>query len=239
MKLNTVSTKLIALGLFATAATAVNAAEQKEEQVNYGSPTAIYTSGGVSLADGHVQGNFNIGAGQHMFFADVGHKKTANPATGKSEHNIDYRARYFFLTESGKAGLSIESLGDNFSNTTMAGGLLAFNLTDAISIYPMAYVGKQTNKYAVTLEDGTSFKDSNVANVGLYAMYAFEAGHWLYANPRAMYVQEAKETVPQLEAGLGYMVRDNMSVGLRVTTVGATKISQKDTAVAAQFSVYF
>ncbi|MGV2986584.1 hypothetical protein ACE1OE_02985 [Vibrio sp. E150_011] len=223
---------ILAITLAAISMNVFSADNNEAEQQNYGDPTTIYTMLGGSFSENSAQANVTIGGGQNLFFGDLGIDK---------DNTVDYRFRYFRLNEAGNAGWSIETLGDDNINTVMAGGVYKFEISDHFSLFPMLYGGAMTSKHAIGSKDGSisSFKDSTVLNGGLYALYAFDEGHWLYANPRAHYVHEARETIPQLEIGGGYMVNDDISVGFRVMSQGETKINDADTSVSAQFSYYF
>ncbi|MDO6762601.1 hypothetical protein [Agarivorans sp. 1_MG-2023] len=70
-------------------------------------------------------------------------------------------------------------------------------------------------------------------------MYAFDDGQCLYANPKATYVSRAKDYIPQVEVGDGYMVLDNVSVGFKVEHTADSKVSKKDTVGWLQASMYF
>jgi hypothetical protein len=61
----------------------------------------------------------------------------------------------------------------------------------------------------------------------------------LYANPKATYVSRAKDFVPQIEVGGGYMINSSFSVGFKIDHTAESKISKKDTVGWLQASVYF
>ena len=40
-------------------------------------------------------------------------------------------------------------------------------------------------------------------------MYGFDAGHWVYVNPKATYIAAVKDTVTQVKIGGGLMTEDD------------------------------
>ncbi|WP_407833141.1 hypothetical protein [Vibrio rotiferianus] len=98
---------------------------------------------------------------------------------------IDAIGGYQKLTEK-RDGIT----GYDATNTIMAGVVQKFQVTDAIIVVPMLYGG---NTWMNAKVAGVKYnKDSLVGQAGVYAMYGFDAGHWLYANPKATYVKELK-----------------------------------------------
>ncbi|WP_162674546.1 hypothetical protein [Vibrio variabilis] len=85
----------------------------------------------------------------------------------------------------------------------MAGVVQKFDISDNVMLVPMMYAGTDL-KYGGTLFQG-----------GLYAMYGFDAGHWLYANPKTTFSSNASDWVGEVELGGGYMLMDNVSVGFK------------------------
>lgn len=71
-------------------------------------------------------------------------------------------------------------------------------------------------------------KDSALAQAGIYGMYGFDGGHWLYANPKSTYHAEGQTFTNQIEVGGGYMVADKISVGFKVEHTAKIKGSEKN-----------
>ncbi|MDO6762595.1 hypothetical protein [Agarivorans sp. 1_MG-2023] len=209
---------------------------EAETDINYGDPTATFSSLGVSRSNDRTQINstFGWGAG-HMIFADLG---AADKKDADNKVDFDYRLRYFKVNDG--LGYSVDVMGDRNTTTALVGGMYKFDITPNISLFPMLYAGKMSSKIDMPIKDSTeTFKDSNLVQGGLYAMYAFDDGHWLYANPKATYVSRAKDFIPQIEVGGGYMVLDNVSVGFKVEHTADSKVSKKDTVGWLQASMYF
>ncbi|MDK9777993.1 MULTISPECIES: hypothetical protein [unclassified Vibrio] len=200
------------------------------EKVNYGDPTASYTGFGVEK---DVSGN-NKGVRSTFVYGltenGTSQVMTAELGTNNFNGGIDYRARYFNIDQSSGFGWSIDAIGGyqkltekrdgitgyDATNTIMAGVVQKFQVTDAIIVVPMLYGG---NTWMNAKVAGVKCnKDSLVGQTGVYAMYGFDAGHWLYANPKTTYVKELKGWSNQIEIGGGYMVAENMSVGFKVDT---------------------
>ncbi|GGB00958.1 hypothetical protein [Agarivorans gilvus] len=221
---------LIGLPMLLLAGTAM-----AEQSVNYGDPTAQFTMGGVSRSSDRTQLNGVVGWGEgNMVFVDLG---LGDKRTAEDKLDYDYRLRYFKVNDG--LGYSLDVVGNADSTTTLAGGMYKFQLSDKVSVFPMLYGGYLDSKHAIEVEGRDSFKNSAIAQAGLYAMYAFDGGHWLYANPKASYVARAKEFVPQLEVGAGYMLSENSSLGLKLEHTVENKISDKDTVGWISFSYYF
>ncbi|BEU04357.1 hypothetical protein OAG1_31570 [Agarivorans sp. OAG1] len=207
-----------------------------QDEVNYGDPTATYSSFGLSRSSERTQLNstFGWGAG-NMIFADLG---AADKKDEQGKIDFDYRVRYFKVNDG--LGYSVDVVGDRNTTTALVGGMYKFDITKNISLFPMLYGGYMKSKLDMPIKDSNeTFKDSSLVQGGLYAMYAFDDGHWLYANPKATYVSRAKDFVPQIEVGGGYMINSNMSVGFKVDHTAESKISKKDTVGWLQASVYF
>lgn len=183
---------------------------QTESQVNYGDPTASYRGIGLQKSRDSYQASGVFGFGEHIASFDLGKNTKAN--------SWDYRARYFNVDKDNGFGWSVDAIGsygkDMSSNGLLAGLVQKFEITDNIMLVPMLAAG------VVYADDKTNHqKDSTwVAQPGLYALYAFDAGHWLYANPKSTYVHEAKSWSAELELGGGYMTSDCTSVGFKYET---------------------
>lgn len=211
------------------------APEASVQDINYGDPTALFSMVGLSRSNDRTQLNSVFGWGQgHMVFADlgIGDKKDIE---GKTD--IDYRVRYFKVNDG--LGYSLDVIGNRNITTTLAGAIYKIELTPNISVFPMLYGGYMDSKHDIAVEGKSSFKNSALVQGGLYAMYGFDAGHWLYANPKATYITRAKEFVPQIEIGGGYMVTDYASIGFKVEHTADNKVSKKDTVSWLQASYYF
>ncbi|GDY24870.1 hypothetical protein AHAT_07600 [Agarivorans sp. Toyoura001] len=227
---------LLALSIVSLSTVAMAEDNVANGDVNYGDPTATFSSVGVSRSSDRTQLNstFGWGAG-NMIFADLG-AGDKKDAEGKIDY--DYRLRYFKVNDG--LGYSVDVMGDRNTTTAMAGGMYKFDVTNNISLFPMLYGGYMSSKVEMQTDDGKEkFKDSTLVQAGLYAMYAFDDGHWLYANPKATYITRAKDYVPQIEVGGGYMVLDNVSVGFKVEHTADSKVSKKDTVTWLQASMYF
>lgn len=236
----------VALCLLTAGAFASNQTELQlvSDDINYGDPTASFTTVGISRSGDATQLNGMLGLGNNIFQLDLGvaDKKTSD---GKIDYN--YRGRYFHVTDG--LGFSVDVLGDRNSTTALAGMIYKFQLTDNVLLFPMLSVGRTSADWK---ELGTNWNpgradlyirdrefDSNLYQVGLYGMYAFDAGHWLYANPKTSYVQQSKEWVPQVEIGGGFMVSDAVSVGFKVDHMAESQFSKQDTVGWLQANYYF
>ena len=71
-------------------------------------------------------------------------------------------------------------------------------------------------------------------------MYGFDAGHWVYVNPKATYIAAAKDTVIQVKMGGGFMVSDSVSLGVKVDcTAKGSLMTEDDTTTWVQANIYF
>lgn len=208
----------------------------EEEKINYGDPTASFTGFGVekdvSGDNKGVRGTFVYGLTE----GGTSHIVTAELGTDDFNGGIDYRARYFNVDQCSGFGWSIDGMGGYQSltqkrdgvkghtanNTLMAGVVQKFQVTDNIMVVPMLYGG---NMWLNAKVNGFKENDSTlVAQGGIYTMYGFDAGHWIYANPKTTYVKEAKGFNNQIEIGGGYMIADNQSLGFKVDVSKFSKI---------------
>jgi hypothetical protein len=222
----TVALCAMTAGAFASNSTL---AETAGEDINYGDPTASFSTLGVSRSGDATQLNGMLGMGNNIFQLDLG---IADKKTSEGKLYYNYRGRYFHVTDG--LGFSVDVLGDRNSTTALAGMIYKFQVTDNVMLFPMLSVGRTAAD-----EAGKQTFKSTVYQAGLYGMYAFDAGHWLYANPKSTYVQQAKEWVPQVEIGGGYMVSDVVSVGFKVEHTAETKYLKKDTTGWLQANYYF
>ncbi|WP_428775290.1 hypothetical protein [Vibrio sp.] len=214
---------LLALIIAATSAGAM-AADVQEEKVNYGDPTASFSMLGGAVNKDKVQLNTMYGMGEHIFQGDLGYSTDKDTPSDKK---FDYRVRYFNVTDG--LGFSADVLGNADKTTAMGGMIYKFDLTPQAMVFPMLSLGRQFVHDGADKSTHVGLNsDSNVAQVGVYAMYAFEAGHWLYANPKTTYVFEAEENINQVEVGGGYMVADAASVGFKVEYTGEIKGTAKN-----------
>lgn len=189
--------------------------EPAQEKVNYGDPTASFKGFGLTTGSkGFKQGNFVYGSGDHIFSGDVG---------TSGDKDITYRARYFNIDRETNIGWSVDVLGDyknhdgvkTSSNAFLAGGLYKMDFGNII-VAPMAYAGYATGDTQRKDEPGSKLKaDSYLGQAGVYAMYGFEAGHWLYVNPKTTYAFKDKNFNNQIEVGGGFMVTDSSSLGFK------------------------
>lgn len=206
---------------------------QDEESINYGDPTASFSTVGLSASKDSTQLNGMIGFGSNIFSLDLGRENKSG--------DLNYRGRYFHVTEG--LGYSVDIIGSeksfadhtNKSNTALAGLIYKMQLTDNISMFPMVSAG-----YMQTKSQGDK-KESGLGQVGLYAMYGFDAGHWIYVNPKTTYNMKQKEFINQVEIGGGLMVLDNASIGTKIDyTAKNSKLNMKEDTVAwFQANVYF
>ncbi|CCN68715.1 hypothetical protein [Vibrio nigripulchritudo] len=180
-------------------------AEETQNDVNYGDPTASYRGLGVQRTNDGTQASLVFGTGEHIASADFGLQDN-----GK---DYNYRVRYFNVDQDNGFGLSVDFIGGKTSDTTstgLLGGMVQkFELSPNVMLVPMLAAGK------VGAQDNGHQVDSWIAQPGLYAMYGFDAGHWLYANPKATYVYEAKDWTNEIELGGGYMLTDESSIGFK------------------------
>ncbi|WP_095498625.1 hypothetical protein [Paraferrimonas haliotis] len=262
---------LAASVVLALSSTAVMANEESKD-VNYGDPTASFSTLGVSASKDATQINGMYGAGANIFQLDVTRQNKSGEFSG--------RGRYFRVTDG--LGFSVDVLGDKHSRTALGGLIYKFQVTDNIMIFPMLSAGATSAKgiHAVPelpeLPDGptpelpelpipelpihnpqpelygnnakadgsTKWETQGLVQAGVYAMYAFDAGHWLYANPKSTYLFKAKEYVNQVEVGGGFMIAPQASIGFKVEHTMDTKdaIGNKvkaDTVTWLQANYYF
>ncbi|MEZ8822970.1 hypothetical protein [Vibrio sp. 10N.261.55.A7] len=237
---------LIALLLAGVSAGALANEAPAQEEINYGDPTASFSTVGISGAQDKGQLNMMYGAGSNIFQLDLGFDNTKN-AEGKrpeSKDAFNYRGRYFHVTDG--LGYSVDVLGGADSTTVLGGAIYKFQVNDNISVFPMLSAGYTTSK------DGKNAKgmakDSALAQAGVYAMYGFDSGHWLYANPKSTYHVEGKQFVNQIEVGGGFMVAPAVSVGFKVDHTAEMKATannglagntKADTVTWLQANYYF
>ncbi|OAN10994.1 hypothetical protein A3K86_18635 [Photobacterium jeanii] len=218
----------------------------EEENVNYGDPTASFSTLGVSASENHTQLNGMYGAGSNIFQLDLGFKNKTNDK-GKAG-DVNYRGRYFHVTDG--LGYSVDVLGgvNNFengdkstSNTVLAGLIYKFQVTDNISVFPMASMGYTRSD--MNPKTGADSKTTDTLfQGGVYAMYGFDDGHWVYVNPKVTHMRKANTNVAQVEAGGGFMVAEKVSVGAKVEyTAKNDKLGMKkdDTVGWLQANYYF
>ncbi|WP_047043294.1 hypothetical protein [Vibrio mexicanus] len=217
---------LLALMLASVSVGALANDTPAQEEVNYGDPTASFSTVGISGAQDKGQLNLMYGAGSNIFQLDLGFDRTKD-AEGKRPESKDvfnYRGRYFHVTEG--LGYSVDVLGGADKTTVLGGAIYKMPLTDNITVFPMlsaGYTASKDGKNAVGLE-----KDSALAQAGIYGMYGFDGGHWLYANPKSTYHAEGETFTNQIEVGGGYMVADRISVGFKVEHTAKIKGSEKN-----------
>ncbi|MPY24402.1 hypothetical protein [Shewanella sp. YLB-07] len=134
-------TSIIALSITALlTANVAMASESVEEHVNYGDPTASFSTVGLSGTDRAGLINMMYGAGSHIFQLDIGYDKKKDV----KDERTNVRARYFHVTDG--LGYSVDVLGDANHQTVLGGLIYKFQLTDNISVFPMLSVGATQNK---------------------------------------------------------------------------------------------
>ncbi len=215
---------LLAALICVTSATAF-AQEMPNEEVNYGDPTASFSTLGVSGSKDATQVNGMIGLGSNIFSLDIGRQNKGG--------ELNYRGRYFHVTDG--LGYSVDVLGDKDNTTALAGAIYKMQINDNISIFPMLSAGYTHSKDSVTAEK----EGSALGQAGVYAMYGFDAGHWIYANPKTTYHVKSKEFINQVEIGGGLMVADAVSIGAKVEHTAKGKSHAADTVTWLQANYYF
>lgn len=240
---------IVAIALSSLAFGAAAAHEAPQENINYGDPTASFSTLGASRSNNATQINGMYGAGSNIFQLDL----TRADKSG----DISYRGRYFHVTDG--LGYSVDVIGDKDSTAALGGIIYKIPLTDNVSIFPMLSAGviKEKDTYTTkVVRDGkggyalNTTKNNNgdtLIQGGLFALYAFDAGHWLYANPKVTRTFDAKATIPQIELGGGYMVTESVSVGFKIEHTGkfdsgkgAQRVAVKaDTVSWFQANYYF
>jgi hypothetical protein len=233
MTMKTLNSKLTATVAALSIATlfSFNAmAAEPEAEVNYGDPTASFSTVGISASKDTTQLNGMMGFGSNIFSLDL----AADNKTG----DMNGRGRYFHVTDG--LGYSIDVLADANSQTVLGGLIYKFQVSDNISIFPMLSGGATQVKRP--MEDN-KYDRSGIAQAGVYAMYGFDAGHWLYANPKTTYHLKNKEFINQIEVGGGFMVTNNISVGAKVEYTAEHKNQfgsmKADTVTWFQANYYF
>ncbi|RKF18095.1 hypothetical protein DBZ36_12730 [Alginatibacterium sediminis] len=215
------STLALLLALASTGAFAADTTPAAQEEVNYGDPTASFSTLGVSASKDTTQLNGMMGLGANIFQLDLG--------ADNKKGDVNYRGRYFHVTDG--LGYSVDVLGDKNSTTALAGMIYKFQVTDNISIFPMASLG-----YTDTKAKGAN---STLAQAGVYAMYGFDDGHWVYANPKTTYHVKNKQFINQVEVGGGLMVADKVSVGAKIEYTAKYGNQPEDTVAWIQANYYF
>lgn len=176
--------------------------------VNYGDPTASYRGIGIQQTNDATMVSGVFGTGQHIGQLE---------GTFGEGHAFSYRARYFNVDQASGFGVSFDLLGHHDDQTDALGGLVGvvqkFEVTPNIMVVPMLAAGYA--EASLMLKQTEITADSVVVQPGVYIMYGFDAGHWLYANPKSTYVHELKKASAELEIGGGYMVLENASVGFK------------------------
>ncbi len=227
---------VLALSL-AAAASAVLA----EDTVNYGDPLASYSGLGIqqSFARDNMKNttaSFVYGGGSHIFSGDLG---------SNFKGDINYRARYFNVDQESGFGWSVDALGGkvkssfgtSYNNTVLAGVVQKFDITDSFIVVPMVYGGKAF----INDKDKAGKKSNNdswLGQGGVYVMYGFEAGHWVYANPKSTYLTSGKKWHNALELGAGYMLTENQSLGAKYE-LSKLEGSKSDSKATINYFFYF
>ena len=132
----------VAIATVITATTFGSLANEKAEELNYGDPTASFSTVGVSRADGQTQLNTMMGFdGGHIISADI---RVANKKPDDNKIDYNYRFRYFKVNDG--LGYSVDVVGNRNSTTALAGAIYKFQVNDNISISPMLSVGRKSIK---------------------------------------------------------------------------------------------
>ncbi|USD67854.1 porin family protein [Vibrio sp. SCSIO 43136] len=227
--------KKLALTLPLIAVLSAPAFAEEAQDVNYGDPTASYTGLGMSRGADATQFNGIYGMGSHIFTADVTVADKKDDLTGQ----VSARGRYFHVTEG--LGYSLDIIGNKAMTGAIAGAMYKFQVTPNIMLFPMAGIGYAATEF--TYEDTKVSESSMMNQVGAYAMYAFDNGNWVYANPRTTYINEAKTRFNEVTLGGGMMIAPQASLGLKVEHVlndTALKMDKKDaTSVWVNANYYF
>ncbi|GLP96036.1 hypothetical protein [Paraferrimonas sedimenticola] len=229
-------------------------AEEKKEDINYGDPTAVYKSVGVSVSNSNaVQGNLIYGAGKNVVMADLT-SQYKDAKKGDGSKGINYRARYFYVNDG--LGASVDLIGthnQNIDSTQAVAGLMyKMQITDNFMFFPMLNAGVQQDKYKIP---GSETYQTGIIQPAFFAMYAFDEGHWLYLNPRYTIATNKREEVLegdkfdagtlQIELGGGYMLNEWSALEVKVEHTVANKTvtlgqKQKDDTVGwLKYSIYF
>ncbi|GIU04407.1 hypothetical protein TUM4261_04340 [Shewanella sp. c952] len=229
--MKTLTSTLTALSIATLFSFNAFAAEPEVEQdVNYGDPTASFSTVGISANKDTTQLNGMVGFGANIFQLDI----AADNKTG----DLNGRGRYFHVTDG--LGYSVDVLADANSQTVLGGLIYKFQVTDNISIFPMLSGGATQVKRP---GEDNKYDRSGLAQAGIYAMYGFDAGHWIYANPKTTYHLKNKEFINQIEVGGGFMVTSNISVGAKVEYTAEHKnqfgTMKADTVTWLQANYYF
>ncbi|NKF50771.1 hypothetical protein G3R49_09330 [Shewanella sp. WXL01] len=220
-------------------------ADEAKEDVNYGDPTASFTTLGVSASKDNTQINGMYGAGANIFQLDLTFKNKdgENTARDGKAGDLSGRARYFHVTDG--LGYSVDVIGDQNNQTVLGGMIYKFQVSDNVMVFPMLSVGgTQAKRFDDDANKYTNKYDrSGLAQAGVYAMYAFDAGHWLYANPKSTYHFKSKEFINQIEVGGGFMLAPQLSAGFKVEYTGEVKTEhgkmKEDTVAWLQANYYF
>lgn len=222
---------IVVLSLTALLSTnAVFATEAVKEEVNYGDPTASFSTLGLSANEDVTQLNGMMGVGSNIYSFDLNRNNHSGDLSG--------RVRYFHVTDG--LGYSVDVIGDADNQTVLGGLIYKFKINDNISIFPMLSAGGMQTKRP---NENDKYDRSSLVQAGVFAMYGFDDGHWIYANPKTTYHVKDKQFINQVEVGGGFMLFDNVSIGAKVeytaertTDLGILKA---DTVTWLQANYYF
>ncbi|WP_234496690.1 hypothetical protein [Vibrio maritimus] len=248
---------LVAFGAHAGDDTALEKKQEptdKKEEINYGDPTAIFKSFGVlHNLDGGVQANIIYGHGKNYFQVDL--TSQYKDQKGKEgTKGFNYRARYFYVDEGlGFSGDIIGTHNQNTNSTMALGGIIyKINVTENFMVFPMLAAGYSHAKSKHSNEESST----PVVQPGLYAMYAFDGGHWLYANPKMTHefrdprnadYQKYDKNQWEVEFGGGYMLNDWSSLEVKVEhkwanktrRPNASRLNKDDTVGWVKYAVFW
>ncbi|USD67073.1 hypothetical protein [Vibrio sp. SCSIO 43136] len=182
------------------------------DEVNYGDPTASYTGLGLSRTSDKTQFNAIYGLGTHIFTADITVLDDKDPVT---DGQVSARGRYFYLSDG--LGYSLDIIGDNVSIGAIAGLMYKMQVTKNILVFPMAGIGYGAAE--LSLDKPSVSEDSMMNQFGIYGMYAFDSGNWVYANPKTTYINDFKTRYNELEIGGGVMIMPQASLGVKIEQI--------------------
>ncbi|WP_406609970.1 hypothetical protein [Agarivorans sp. JK6] len=239
---NSIIIATLATSLLSTSLLAAEQEQRQEHDINYGDPTAAYSTVGVSRAADSMMLNLQVNKGNNIYQVDYGFNDKALGDDKGREGNQNYRARMFHVTDEG-FGVSATLLGSHNadksgSDTALVGALYRYEVSDNVMIFPMLDVGRQFS-YSTSDNGAKTREESTIVQPGVFLLYAFDDGHWLSANPRVQYNARHNDWVASAEIGGGYMINDQFSVGFRIDHNEGTDRVKEDTKFMLQANYYF
>ncbi|MFA0087829.1 hypothetical protein [Vibrio sp. 10N.261.51.F12] len=224
----------------------VLANQPETEEINYGDPLASFKSAGVSVSnEKSIQFNGMYGVNGHIGILDLT-RTEGDKASGEGV-GLGYRARYLNVDDG--LGLSIDIIGNhnNLSDSTIGvvSAVYEFQVGNFM-FFPMVGVGQMEIKGK---KAGADKYSTSIVQPGLHAMYAFDEGHWLYANPKITHALKAPtgadnsfdHNTLELEIGGGYMLNDWSSAEFKVENSfkNSNPNSKNETTGWVKYAVYF